>query len=380
MSKGKLLSYIGLAALLLLLPSGGFSAWTWVEGLRWLYLFLISFLACMILAPVTGWLAWRIGAVDNPGPRKVHSVPVPRIGGTAVYAAFMLAILRNQQFAPGLKGVMIGGSIIFVLGFMDDWKSLPAGVRLFWQVAAALTVTLLGLRFSFPLSFPLGSALSVLLSTLWLVGITNAFNFMDGIDGLASCMGAVCALLFLGLGWNSSQYQLSFMSAALAGACSGFLVVNWHPAKAFLGDSGSTFIGFMLGCLALYGSWATNNTVVAFSTPLLVLGIPIFDIIYTTVSRIRNRSVTNVTEWLEYTGRDHFHHRLMRLGLGVEQTVGFVVLLNICLGLGAWTMRRTVTSVGTWLLLAQSVIVLTIVVVLMLLGRESRTQNRERNI
>jgi UDP-GlcNAc:undecaprenyl-phosphate GlcNAc-1-phosphate transferase len=237
-------------------------------------------------------------------------------------------------------------------------------------VAASLAVTLLGLRFSFPLSFPFGTELSILLSTLWLVGITNAFNFMDGIDGLASCMGAVCALLFLGLGWNSSQYSLSFMSAALAGACSGFLLINWHPAKVFLGDSGSTFIGFILGCLALYGSWATNDPVVAFSTPLLVLGIPIFDIVYTTISRIRNGSVTNVRQWLEYSGRDHFHHRLMHLGLGVEQTVGFIVLLNVCLGLGAWTMRRTVTSVGTWLLLAQSVIVLLIVVVLMRLGRD----------
>ncbi|HOW89727.1 MAG TPA: hypothetical protein PL037_05545, partial [Elusimicrobiales bacterium] len=110
--------------------------------------------------------------------------------------------------------------------------------------------------------------------------------------------------------------------------------------------------------------------VVAISTPLLVLGIPIFDILYTTVSRVRNGQVKSVKEWLEYAGRDHFHHRLMHLGLGVRQTVWFIVLLNVCLGLGAWTMRRTVTSVGTWLLLAQSVMVFAIVVVLMLLGRD----------
>lgn len=370
MGMGKLFPYIWFTALVLLLPAGGFSAWTWLEGLRWIYLFLISFLACMILSPVAARLAWRIGAVDNPGPRKVHSAPVPRIGGAAIYAAFMLTLLRNQQFAPGVKGVMLGGSIIFAIGFIDDWKTLSAEARLFWQVVAALIVTLLGLRINFALSLPFGDALSVLLSTLWLVGITNAFNFMDGIDGLASCMGAVCALLFLGLGWNSGQYALSFMSAALAGACAGFLIINWHPAKAFLGDSGSTFIGFMLGCIAIYGAWAANDPVVAVSTPLLVLGIPVFDIIYTTVSRIRNGSVTSVKEWLRYAGRDHLHHRLMHLGLGVRQTVGFIVLLNICLGLGAWTMRRTVTAVGTWLLLAQSVIILVIVVVLMLLGRD----------
>ncbi|HOW90582.1 MAG TPA: MraY family glycosyltransferase, partial [Elusimicrobiales bacterium] len=265
MSKRRILSLIALSALVVLMPAGGFSAWTWVEGLRWLYLFLISFLSCAILSPAASWLAWRIGAVDRPDHRKVHAAPVPRIGGAAVYAAFMLTIFRNQQFAPGIKGVLLGGTMIFVLGFIDDWKQLSARTRLFWQVAASLTVTMLGLQLTFPLSLPYGSALSVILSTLWLVGITNAFNFMDGIDGLASSMGAVCSLLFLGLGWNSSQFALSFMSAALAGACAGFLIANWHPAKAFLGDSGSTFIGFMLGCLAIYGGWATDDPAVAFS-------------------------------------------------------------------------------------------------------------------
>ena len=369
-AKAKFISFIGLAALLVLLPAGGFSAWTWVEGLRWLYLFLIAFLACLVLSPVSIWLAWRIGAVDLPDARKVHSRPIPRIGGLAVYGAFMLTILRNGQFTTEILGILLGGGIIFALGFMDDWKQLSAPVRLFWQVVAALTVTLFGLHLTFLSRLPFGYFLSILFSVIWLVGITNAFNFMDGIDGLASSMGAVCALLFLGLVWRSSQFPVSFLSAALAGACAGFLLINWHPARAFLGDSGSTFIGFMLGCLALYGSWATDAPAVAISTPLLVLGIPIFDIIYTTVSRIRNGSVTSVKEWLDYTGKDHFHHRLMHLGLKVEYTVAFIVLLNVCLGLGAWTMRRTVTSVGTWLLLAQSVIIFIIVVVLMVLGRE----------
>jgi UDP-GlcNAc:undecaprenyl-phosphate GlcNAc-1-phosphate transferase len=290
----------------------------------------------------------------------------------------MLAVLRNQQFALEIWGILLGGTIIFLLGFFDDWKGLSARTRIFWQTAAALVVTFFGLHLSFPLTLPFGTAISVLLSVIWLVGITNAFNFMDGIDGLASAMGAVCALLFLGIGWNSNQYPLSFISAALAGACLGFLRMNWRPARVFLGDSGSTFIGFILGCLALYGSWATDNPAVAFSTPLLVLGIPVFDIIYTTVSRVRNGNVSGVKEWLEYTGKDHFHHRLMKLGLGVEQTVGFIVLLNICLGLGAWTIRHTASTAGTWLLLAQSVLIFMIVVALMLLGRDISPEKEKR--
>ena len=374
--KAKIYAAISLAALVLLLPPGGFSAWTWLEGLRWLYLFLMAFLACMVLSPVTVWLAWRVGAVDRPGARKIHTAAIPRIGGAAVYAAFTFTILRNQQIPMEVWGILLGGTIIFILGFVDDCRQLSARARLFWQAVAAFAVALFGLHLSFPLRMPFGYPIAVLLSVIWLVGITNAFNFMDGIDGLASSMGAVCALLFLGLGWNSSQYALSFMSAALAGSCAGFLTINWRPARAFLGDSGSTFIGFILGCLALYGSWATNNPVVAISTPLLILGIPIFDIIYTTVSRIRNGSIRNVREWLEYAGKDHFHHRLMYLGMKAEYAVGFIVLLNVCLGLGAWTMRRTVTSVGTWLLLAQSVIIFIIVVVLMVLGREQTEEKK----
>jgi len=371
--QGGFFSFAVLAVLLALLPPGGFSAWTWTEGLRWLYLFLIAMSAVFLLAPASAWLALKIGALDLPSARKVHDTPIPRTGGVAIYLAFMAALLRNQQFSREILGIMLGGTIIFVLGFLDDWKGLSARTRLFWQTAAALVVTFFGLRLSFPLSLPFGQVLSVLLSVVWLVGIINAFNFMDGIDGLASTMGAVCALLFLGIGWNSNQFPLSFISAALAGACVGFLRMNWRPAKIFLGDSGSTFIGFILGCLALYGSWATDNPAVAFSTPLLVLGIPIFDIIYTTVSRIRNGSVAGVKEWLEYTGKDHFHHRLMKLGLDVPQTVGFIMLLNVCLGLGAWTIRHTASTAGTWLLLAQSVLIFLIVIVLMLLGRELTT-------
>lgn len=371
--QGGFLSFLTLAALLAMLPPGGFSAWTWTEGLRWVYLFLIAMSAVFLLAPASAWLALRIGAMDMPSARKVHAEPVPRIGGLAVYLAFMAAVLRNQQFSRELWGILLGGTVIFLLGFFDDWKGLSARTRLFWQTAAALIVTFFGLELSFTMNLPFGQLISAVLSVIWLVGIVNAFNFMDGIDGLASTMGAVCALLFLGIGWNSNQYPLSFISAALAGACFGFLRMNWRPAKVFLGDGGSTFIGFILGCLALYGSWATDSPAVAFSTPLLVLGIPIFDIIYTTVSRVRNGQVASVKEWLEYTGKDHFHHRLMNLGLGVEQTVGFIVLLNVCLGLGAWTIRHTASTAGTWLLLAQSVMIFLIVVVLMLLGRELTT-------
>ncbi|MBI4655364.1 MAG: undecaprenyl/decaprenyl-phosphate alpha-N-acetylglucosaminyl 1-phosphate transferase [Elusimicrobia bacterium] len=372
MAINRLFFFISFILLVGIFPKGGFSAWTWTEGVRWLYLFLISFFAAGIFIKPSLKLSWRMGAIDFPNHRKVHTEPKPRIGGVAVYLAFMFALLRNYQFSKEILGIMAGGTVIFLLGFFDDVKGLQARTRLLWQLTASVIVVFCGLYLSFPLKLPFGKLISYAISILWLVGILNAFNFMDGIDGLASSMAAVCALLFLGISWNSSQHQVAFISASLAGACSGFLLVNWHPSKAFLGDCGSTFIGFILGCLAMYGSWATGNSAVALSTPVLVLGIPIFDIIYTTVSRIKNGNVRNVKQWLEYTGRDHFHHRLMKLGMGVREAVGFIIMLNVCLGLAAWTMRHTVSTIGALFLLFQSIIIFIIVVILMLLGREER--------
>ncbi len=367
----KSIFYIALLGVLIVLfPVGGFSAWTWEAGVRWFYLFIIAAFISALLAPLSMVLARRIGAMDYPGDRKIHSKVVPRLGGLAVYVAFIFTIVRSYQYSPKVIGIVIGGTIIFVLGVVDDIKDLTARTRLFWQFFAAIIVVYFGLSMSFTGQTPFGNVFSYILSVIWLVGITNAFNFMDGIDGLALSMGAVCSLLFLGIAWNSNQHMVAFLSAAMAGGCIGLLKTNWQPAKVFLGDGGSTFIGFVLGCLALAGSWATDNPMVALSTPILILGIPIFDIIYTTISRIKNGKVTNLKEWLEYASTDHFHHRLMNLGLGVKSTVGFILLLNICLGFSAWTMRHTNSTVGTMFLLFQAILIFIIVVILMLMGRE----------
>jgi UDP-GlcNAc:undecaprenyl-phosphate/decaprenyl-phosphate GlcNAc-1-phosphate transferase len=370
---------IALVLLMVLFPTGGFSAWTWDSGIRWFYLFVIATFISALFTPLSMILAKKIGAMDYPGDRKIHSRVVPRLGGLAVYVAFVCTIIRSYQYSPKVIGIVIGGTIIFILGVTDDIKSLSARTRLFWQFLAAAIVVYFGLHVSFAQALPFGNVFAYALSIIWLVGITNAFNFMDGIDGLALSMGAVCSLLFLGIAWNSNQYMVAFLSASMAGGCIGLLRANWQPAKVFLGDGGSTFIGFVLGCLALAGSWATDNPMVALSTPILILGIPIFDIIYTTISRIKNGKVTNLKEWLEYASTDHFHHRLMNLGLGVKSTVGFILLLNICLGLSAWTMRHTDSTLGTVFLLFQAVLIFIVVVILMLMGREvTGKKNKKR--
>ncbi len=352
----------------LLQPKGG--TWAYLLNLRWLYILLLSFVISNFLTPIFIKISYKFGFLDNPGERKVHTSPIPRIGGAAVFIAFVVTLLRNLQFSKSLTGLLIGSSIIFILGFIDDIKGLSATIRIVFQIISALVVILSGVRITFiPVGWPLENFLELIITIVWFIGIANAVNFLDGIDGLVTSFGLLCSVFFFLIALPTHQKFLAWMCVALIGACAGFLPYNWYKAKVFLGDSGATFIGFILAGFAVIGTWAENEPVVALSTPLLVLGVPIFDMIYTTVSRIRNKKVKTVKEWLEYVGKDHFHHRLMKLGLNVPRSVGFILLVNICLGLSALIIRSA-GPLGSILLILQASGIFVIVVVLMLLGRE----------
>ncbi|HPO95165.1 MAG: MraY family glycosyltransferase [Elusimicrobiales bacterium] len=330
---GKIALFFSLFILLYIIPPGGFSAWSFESGVRWLYLFLISFLIFNISYPFIFRLAWKINAIDVPDSRKVHLKPVPRIGGLGVYLAFIFTIIRNFQFSSEIISILIGSSVIFIVGFIDDVKGLSAKSRLFFQVLSACIVVAGGVKITYTLGWGLyGQVISWIVSVLWIVGIINAFNFMDGIDGLAASMGLVISVIFLIITVNTEQYKVMFITASLCGSVFGFLIYNWSPAKIFLGDGGSTLIGFILACLGIYGSYSSDNPFISLSVPIIILSIPIFDIIYITVSRIKNGLVRNITEWLEYTGKDHFHHRLLSVGFSVKSAVVFISLLNLILG------------------------------------------------
>jgi UDP-GlcNAc:undecaprenyl-phosphate GlcNAc-1-phosphate transferase len=358
-----------LALLLVILPPGWISAWSWKAGERWLYVAAVAFFCVGALMPLTLAAADRLGAIDRPDPRKVHSAPTPRLGGLAVFGAVLFTLWRAEVLKTGLLPIVEAGAILFLVEVVDDVRGLPASTRLLGQALASVLVVWPGMQAISALN-PLGTFWASAATVLWLVGLTNAFNFLDGIDGLAGGLGIVCSLFFLAIAWTTRQMELAFAAAALMGACAGFLRFNWHPARVFLGDSGSTFIGFLLASLAVYGGWATGNLTVAVSTPVLILGIPIFDLIYITLSRIRRGDVRTFRQWLEYAGKDHLHHRLLHLGLRPPQAVFFILTVNLILGLGAIAMHHTSSTLGAWLLLAQSVLIFLVVVFLMLLGRD----------
>lgn len=329
----RILFLTALGIFLYILPPGGFSAWSFESGMRWLYLFIISFLIYNLLHPFLIKLAYRIGAVDVGGGRKIHSGVIPRIGGLGVFIAFVFTVLRNFQFSKEIYGILIASSVVFITGFVDDIKGLGAITRLFLQTIAALIVIFSGIAVRFPVSWGIfGEILSVVVSLLWIVGILNTFNFIDGIDGLCGSLALVISILFLIIVVNTSQFQVMFITASLSGAVAGFLVYNFHPAKIFLGDGGSTFLGFILAVISIYVSWADNNPLVAFSAPVMVLFIPIFDLIYTTISRIKNGLIKSIYDWLVYTGKDHIHHRIISLGFSVRESVVLISLINLICG------------------------------------------------
>jgi len=349
-------------------PKGG--TWSYLVNLRWLYVLIFSFIVSNLFTPLCIKIAFKFNFLDIPDERKMHSVPVPRIGGLAIYISVITVIIRNLRFSAELLGLLIGGSLIFMLGFLDDIRGgLSATFRLFIQILSVVIVFLFGLRISFIPHIPLESFWELLITILWFVGIINAINFLDGIDGLVSSFGIFCSLIFLLISWQTQQNYITYITASLIGSCLGFLPYNWTKAKIFLGDCGATFIGFMLAGISVMGTWAENNPVIALSTPLLILAIPIFDVIYTTISRIKNKSVKNLKQWLEFVGKDHFHHRLLKFGFNIEQTVGFIIFLNLAFGLSALIIRQTGTF-GAIILLIQSVVILLIVVILMLAARE----------
>jgi len=366
---GKLISLAAaLSAALLLLPPVQTQFYTF--GFRWLYVLLVSYLVAVALTPLIRHMAIRIGAVDHPDFRKIHETATPLLGGVAVYLAFLIAILANTAGleAPlvlneGMLGVLAGGTLLLLVGVRDDIRYVPATAKLVVQIAAAVIVIWAGKLLTF---FPhglWGDALNLLLTVLWIVGITNAFNFFDGMDGLATGLAIITAF-FLGIvAFQTNQPTLGWVAVALVGAGLGFLPYNFRlkdPATIFLGDSGSTFLGFTLACLAVKGNWADHNPTVSVSTPILIFGILIYDMVHTTVVRVYLGKVRTVKEYLEYVGKDHMHHRLERVLGSRTETVFMIFLLSIALGLAGVVLRHARTMDALFLLLQATIIVVVV--------------------
>jgi len=347
-------------------------------GMRWLYVLLLSYLITVGLTPLVRELALKVGAVDQPSPRKIHQAATPLLGGVAVYLAFLIALLANARgmvdpliVTEGILGVLIGGTMLFLVGIRDDIREVPALTKLLVQVAAAGIVVWSGkLLTLFPHGL-MGNALNVLLTVFWIVGITNAFNFFDGMDGLATGLAIIIAFFMGIVAFQTSQSPLGWVAVALIGSGLGFLPYNFRPRRSatiFLGDAGSTFLGFTLACLAVKGNWARGRPIVSLSIPILIFGILIYDMVLMTVERIYTGKVTTLRQYLEYVGKDHMHHRLERALGSRTGAVLMIFLLSIALGLTG-VVSRSARTMDALFLLVQATIILVVVSILERRGR-----------
>ena len=336
-------------------------------GRRWLYILVLAFSFSGLTTPICRLLAMNWGLVDNPSGHKIHKEPTPLLGGAAVFLGFLLPLLINGIFSREFGAILVCAMTLFVLGVLDDTLNLKAHVKLIVQIVLAVGLTFVGVRIILvPETALLGSIVNRLLSVIWIVGITNAMNFFDGMDGLAVGLGAIIAFFLAIVALQMDDPFVGWTAVAMMGACLGFLPYNFRPGKRaliFLGDAGSTTIGFVLASLAIYSDWADLNPVVSIFSPLLIFWILIFDMAHITLFRVIRGKTRTFRAWIEYVGHDHLHHRMARVLGGATQSVLFIYLLAICLGLSALLLRYSTPFAG-FLLLCQALIIVVLVSIL----------------
>jgi len=331
-----------------------------VQGLltQSLFLFFASLLLTFALMPLLIAFAKHIDALDYPDARRVHAIPTPRIGGLAVILAVNITLFFNFDYSLAFKGVVISALIVGLISLWDDIKELSAKTKLLGQFVAIAVLIYCDVVIQFAPNIWWGDWLEYALTAFWIIGITNAFNFLDGINGLAASLAAATCFLMGMLAWHTGQAYMLFLCLALAGGAAGFLPDNARynsQARSFLGDVGSTYLGWVMAAVAVMGDWSGESTIKAYAAPLLIFSVMIFDMIYTTISRIARGDVHSFREWIEYVGKDHLHHRLMDLGCTQAQAVIIIVGFSTLMGLAALALVKS-PIMSVWLLLGQALV------------------------
>ncbi len=298
---------------------------------------LVAALISLVSTPLAKSLAIRMGAVDVPKDgRRMHKTPIPRMGGLAIYFGFMAATLIFMPLDDALRGALLGGSIIVVLGIFDDIYALPALPKFLIQILAALIAVLQGNVITFLSNPNIFSAdpywnlgiLSIPFSVIWIVAITNAVNLIDGLDGLACGVSTISSMTMLVISLIVADTPVAMLMAALAGACIGFLPYNLNPAKIFMGDTGSTFLGFILAIASIQGLFKLG-AIISFAVPFLLLGLPIFDTCFAILRRVAKGQSPMAPDRL------HIHHRLIDMGFNQKQAVAVLYVISAILSLSA---------------------------------------------
>ncbi len=319
---------------------------------------LTAFLVSLVTTPIVKTLAQKWGAVDVPKDgRRMHDHPIPRMGGLAIFLGFLLSVVLFAPFVQKnglgiqLQSMLLGAVVIVVLGILDDIYALPALPKLIVQIVAAI-IAVGGGNLIDTISNPnIFSAdpywelgwLAYPVTVIWIVAVTNAVNLIDGLDGLACGVSTISSMTVLVIALTVAEPAVAVLMACLAGGCIGFLPYNMNPAKIFMGDTGSTFLGYVLAVVSIQGLFK-YYTLISFVVPFLMLGLPIFDTCFAFIRRIAHGQSPM------HADRSHIHHRLIDMGLSQKQAVAVLYVISAILGLSA-VVLTTVGSLRAMLLL-----------------------------
>lgn len=364
-------------------------------SLVYLYILCFSFILSVILTPLFRKLAIRFSFLDNPEERKLHSEAKPLLGGIAIYLAFTLTVVINLAMVALLKqrpqlmmllpdviterlmgvattqnrlsAILLGGTIILLLGLWDDFKGgISPWAKLIGQLLAGLILVFLGIR----VTIFLPAWISIIITLIWVIGITNAFNLLDNMDGLATGVALIATLIFFLVALQQGQLFVSAILLIFAGSLAGFLPYNFRPATIFMGDTGSMFVGFLLATLTVLNTFYTQKspTFLPVIMPLLILGVPIFDTLSVIFLRLKRGDPIFAAD------KRHFSHRLIGLGMSQKQAVLFIYLVTFSIGINA-TLLRGAKLTGATVILIQALVIFALIVFLEVAagkGNESR--------
>ena len=322
-----------------------------VDKMYFWIIFLTALVVTLIVTPLSILIAKKAGVMDVPkDERRVHNRPVPRMGGLGIYAGISVAYILAIQLGlcdymgvdeAELYGVFAGGTLMFLVGLIDDIRGMRPMVKLAGQIMSAVIVFVSGVRVVNVGGFlgsditTFGGAVSLVLTVIWIIAIANTINLIDGLDGLAAGVVAISTCCIAFVAYIHGNYHIAcFTMLAMAGGCLGFIPYNFYPAKTFMGDCGSQYLGFMLGTFAILGPPVKGATIVALIIPALTLSLPIFDTLFAILRRLIHHKPIMEPD------KEHVHHRLLRSGMGQRRTVLCMYGITAVMGTAAVLFSR----------------------------------------
>lgn len=304
--------------------------------LQYIIVFLIALGVSYFVTPLIQRLAKTLKILDLPSENKIHKEPTPRLGGLAIFLAYFLSLLITKHLNSSCGLIILGGAMVLLLGICDDIFRVSAVIKFIYIFILTFVLARNGLAVSL---FGKLFYLNLLITLFWIIGVTSALNAVDNMDGLAGGIAIIAAITFFVIAIRTSQWEWATLAIALSGAILGFLRYNFSPAKIFMGDSGSLFLGFTLASIGIKGEWSTNS-IKASIIPVLVLGVPIFDLAYIVIRRWSEGTAKGVIRALTFCAKDHLSHRLLNLGFSQRISALVIYLISICVSIGAVVLQN----------------------------------------